>query len=156
MAPDAHREERNLAATRQLFADFAAGRNGYSAFIAESCVYETAGFPVLRGRSAILSFLFGGGMARVAERYGNPRLTEIRTLVPEVIHLIARDNVVVSERVDHHYTADGEDVLTPRLVGVMEFDDSGLCTAWREYHDPAWFSGARSLTWGDEQTALAP
>lgn len=149
-------EARNLAAVRELFDAFAAGRQGYSAFIADDCVYETAGFPVLRGRSEILGFLFGGGMQRVAEKYGNPRLTEIVQLVPEIVHLVAQGSVVFSERVDHHYTTAGEDVLTPRLVGVMEFDDAGRCTAWRDYHDPAYFTGTRSTTWGDEQTALAP
>ena len=149
-------EQRNLAAVDALFTAFAEGRQGYSAFIADDCTYETAGFPVLRGREQILDFLFGGGMAKVAEKYGNPRLTEIRRLVPEVIHLVAQGSVVFSERIDHHYNNAGEDVLTPRLVGVMEFDGSGHCTAWRDYHDPAYFTGRRTDTWGDEQTALAP
>lgn len=150
------RVARNLASVHALFEAFAAGRDGYSAFIADDCVYETAGLPVLRGREQILGFLFGGGMARVAERYGNPRLTEIRRLVPEIVHLVAQDSVVFSERVDHHYTEHGEDILTPRLVGVMEFDDEGRCTAWREYYDPAYFTGRRNSTWGAEPTALAP
>jgi limonene-1,2-epoxide hydrolase len=153
---DAEREGRNLAAVRELFDAFAEGRQGYSSFVADECVYETAGFPILRGRDEIVGFLFGGGMAQVAERYGNPRLTEIRRLVPEIIHLVAQGSVVFSERVDHHYTVDGEDILTPRLVGVMEFDGEGRCTAWRDYHDPAYFLGRRSTTWGDQQTALAP
>jgi limonene-1,2-epoxide hydrolase len=149
-------ELRNLAAVRELFDAFAAGRQGYSAFIADDCVYETAGFPVLRGRQAILGFLFGGGMQRVADAYGNQRLVEIRRLVPEVLHLVAQGSVVFSERIDHHYTTEGEDVLTPRLVGVMEFDEAGRCTGWRDYHDPAYFTGRRSTTWDHEQTALAP
>jgi len=149
-------EDRNLSAVQALFAAFAAGQKGYDTFIADDCLYETAGFPVLRGRHEILGFLFGGGMAEVAERYGNPRLLEIRRLVPEILHIVAQGRVVFSERIDHHYTAEGEDVLTPRLVGVMEFDDAGRCTAWRDYHDPAFFLGTRSTTWGDAQTALAP
>jgi limonene-1,2-epoxide hydrolase len=153
---DTAAEARNLAAVQALFEAFAAGRQGYGHFVADDCVYESGGFPVLRGRTEILGFLFGGGLARVADAYGNPRLLEIRRLEPEIIHLVARGPVVFSERVDHHFTADGDEVLTTRLVGVMEFDDRGKCTAWREYHDPAFFTGRRATTWGDEQTALAP
>ena len=62
-----------------------------------------------------------------------------------------------TERVDHHYTADGEDVLTPRMAGVMVFDRHWRCTGWRDYHDPAYLAGRPGEAWGNgEPTALAP
>ena len=150
-------EARNLAAVELLFAAFAAGTGGYDEFIADHCVYETAGFPVLRGRKSIVDFLFRGGMHHVAERYANPDLLLIRRLVAEIVHLAAVGNVVFSERIDHHYTRDGREVLTPRLVGVMEFDYQAKCTGWRDYHDPAYFTGAPTPRWPDgSPTALAP
>ena len=150
-------KERNTAAVLALFAAWDAGQVGYDEFLAEACVYETAGFPVLRGKAAIMHFLFSGGMQAVADRYGNPRLIEIRRLQAEILHIVAQGNVVVTERVDHHFTSSGEEVLTPRIAGVMEFDDAGRCTGWRDYHDPAYFRGEPSPRWPDgEPTALAP
>jgi limonene-1,2-epoxide hydrolase len=96
-------------------------------------------------------------MARVAQRYANPRLQDIRRLDAEVLHLVAAKNVVFTERVDHHFDADGVEVLSTRLTGVMEFDDHARCTSWREYHDPAYFTGRPTPGWGPGQpTALAP
>lgn len=151
------KEKANLAAVRALFGAWREGRLGFDRFLADGCLYETAGFPVLKGRDEILGFLFGGGMARVAQRYGNPALTTIRRLDAEVFHIVAADDLVFSERVDHHYDADGREVLSPRLAGVMEFDAESRCIAWRDYHDPAYFTGSPTEGWGQGQpTALAP
>ena len=150
-------EARNQAAVEALFAAWDAGKVGYGEFIADDCVYETAGFPVLRGKTAIMAFLFEGGMAAVAERYENPRLVEIRRLQVELVHLVAQGNVVVTERIDHHFTIDGEEIFAPRIAGVMEFDADGRCTGWRDYHDPAYFLTEPAKPWpGGQSTALAP
>lgn len=150
-------EERNLAAVRALFAAWDESKIGYDHFLADDCVYESAGFPVLRGKQEILDFLFKGGMSQIAERYGNQRLLEIRRLQVELVHLVAQGNVVFTERIDHHFTTEGDDVLTPRIAGVMEFDDDSRCTGWRDYHDPAYFLGAPSAEFpGERKVALAP
>ena len=150
-------EERNLAAVRPLLAAWDESKIGYDHFLADDCVYELAGFPVLRDKHEILDFLFRGGMPQIAERYGNQRLLEIRRLQVELVHLVAQGNVVFTERIDHHFTTVGEDVLTPRIVGVMEFDVDARCTGWRDYHDPAYFLGTPSAAVpGDRKVALVP
>lgn len=151
------REQASADAVLRLFESWRAGGRGYDEFLADCCRYETAGFPVLEGREAILGFVFGGGMAQVAAHYGNPRLTTIRRLDAQVLHLAASGRFVFTERIDHHYDAAGTEVLAPRLVGVMEFDDEARCVAWRDYHDPAYFTGRASPPWsGGQPLALAP
>ena len=47
----------------------------------------------------------------------------------------ARGNLVFTERTDHHYDKDGNDVLTPKISGVFEVVD-GKFKRWADYFDP--------------------
>ena len=150
-------QQSNLEAVQTLFQAWREGGPGYDRFLAEDCLYETAGFPVLRGKETILDFLFRGGLAIVAARHANPALTSIRRLDAEVLHIAAVGSLVFTERIDHHYNRDGHEVMSPRMAGVMEFDGESRCIRWCDYHDPAYLTGRAAPLWeSGAPTALAP
>jgi len=53
-----------------------------------------------------------------------------------MVHIAEIGNVVLTERVDTLRRADGTAILAVALVGILEFNDAGQITAWREYFDP--------------------
>jgi limonene-1,2-epoxide hydrolase len=56
----------------------------------------------------------------------------------EIVHLVAADNIVMTERVDH-FTFDGKQVAAA-IMGVFEVTGNKI-TAWRDYFD---MGGTRS------------
>ena len=56
----------------------------------------------------------------------------------EVIHMMAEDPIVMTERIDHLTRADGTTASLP-MLGVIEVHD-GLVTAWRDYFDLSQFA----------------
>jgi len=56
----------------------------------------------------------------------------------EVIHMMAEDPIVMTERIDHLTRADGTTASLP-LMGVIEVRD-GLVAAWRDYFDLSQFT----------------
>lgn len=65
-------------------------------------------------------------------------VSRMRHAEMEIRHLLASDDVVMTERVDH-FTFDGRPVAAP-IMGVFEVT-GGKITAWRDYFD---MSGRRS------------
>ena len=53
-------------------------------------------------------------------------------LVADITHIAAKGNVVFTERVDHHYDKDGNDVLTPSICGIFEVEN-GRFKRWADY-----------------------
>lgn len=51
----------------------------------------------------------------------------------EVLHLVAEDDVVLTERVDVFHLADGRSIRLP-VMGTFELRD-GRIAAWRDYFD---------------------
>ena len=50
-----------------------------------------------------------------------------------MVHIAEIGNVVLTERVDTLRRADGTAILAVALAGILEFNDAGQITAWREY-----------------------
>jgi limonene-1,2-epoxide hydrolase len=61
----------------------------------------------------------------------------------DMLHLVASDDVVMTERIDH-FVINGETYSLP-VMGIFEIDD-GQIRAWRDYFDLGQF---RSLFSGD-------
>lgn len=54
----------------------------------------------------------------------------------EVHHMLATDQLVVTERTERIARVDGQQVVLP-VASVFELDGSGKIIAWRDYWDPA-------------------
>ena len=57
----------------------------------------------------------------------------------DLIHIASTDNVVFTERIDHHWAADGRDLMTPHIAGVIELLGNKIC-ALRDFYDVACYS----------------
>ena len=54
----------------------------------------------------------------------------------ELIHMASRGDVVFTERVDHHWSEDGRDLMTPHICGIAELRE-GRISAFRDFYDVA-------------------
>jgi limonene-1,2-epoxide hydrolase len=61
----------------------------------------------------------------------------------DMVHMLAGDQVVMTERIDH-FVIGGETFSLP-VMGVFEIDN-GQIRAWRDYFDPAQFTSLLSET----------
>lgn len=103
--------------------------------MAELCsddfVWSNSGLPDLRGQAAITDLMKSGGFSAQI-----PVLAEMTHFTAEMIHLASRDGVVFTERVDHHWAADGRDLMTPHICGVIEVSD-GRITRLHDFYNTA-------------------
>lgn len=96
--------------------------------------FENSGLPTIRGLEHLARFNAEGGFARHI-----PIIRETRRFTADVLHIASSGNVVFTERVDHFWDADGRDLMTPRICGIMEIRE-GRVAAMREYYDTACYS----------------
>ena len=54
----------------------------------------------------------------------------------DLINLASDGDVVFTERVDHHWDADGRDLMTPHICGIAEIRNGRIC-AFRDFYDVA-------------------
>ena len=57
----------------------------------------------------------------------------------DLVHIASAGNVVFTERIDHHWDADGRDLMTPHIAGVIEIRD-GKIAALRDFYDTVCYS----------------
>ena len=100
-------------------------REAYESFLHPECRYQNTGLPVLNTLQETMDFFFPD--------MNNPE--GIQYIIVDVHHLSAHGNMVFTERTDHHYDHNGNDILTPLICGVFEVRDD-LIFAWRDYFDP--------------------
>jgi len=107
-------------------------------FLETSCsddfTWANSGLPTLHGRSAVEALMKSGGFASEI-----PILAEMTHFSADVLHLASDGDVAFTERVDHHWSADGRDLMTPEIAGVIETCD-GMVIALRDYYDVACYS----------------
>lgn len=96
------------------------------AFFAEEAVYHNGPIEPVTGRAAIettlASFMAMGGRVDV-----------------DVVHAVANESIVMTERVDHFIRPEGK-VSLP-VMGIFEVRD-GSIVAWRDYFDLKQFASA--------------
>ena len=95
----------------------------------EDFEWANSGLPTLSGRQAVLDHMASGGFAAVI-----PILKHMVSFSADLIHIASTGNVVFTERVDHHWDADGRDLMTPHIAGVIEIRD-GKISALRDFYD---------------------
>jgi len=97
----------------------------------EDFVWANSGLPTLRGQKQIKAlFARGGFRAEIPILQGQTHFTA------EVIHIASCHGAVLTERIDHHWAADGRDLMTPHIAGVIEIKQ-GKITALRDFYDIA-------------------
>lgn len=97
----------------------------------EDFVWSNSGLPDLVGQQAVLDLLTSGGFAKEI-----PILAEMTHFTADLIHIASNGNTVFTERVDHHWAADGRDLMTPHICGVVEIRDSRIARL-HDFYDTA-------------------
>lgn len=97
----------------------------YDLYLAKDCIYENSGLPTFKSKQEVMDFFFP-----------DPDSDEGIVKLKAVIHeMEAVGNLVFTERTDHHYDKDGNDILTPKICGVFELK-GGKIKRWSDYFDP--------------------
>ena len=124
-------EDERLALS--LFAAMEAGKflEVMEAACTKDFVWANSGLPTLNGQNEIRALFARGGF-----RNEIPILAEQTHFSADVIHVASRGGVVFTERIDHHWAADGRDLMTPHIAGVVEVEN-GKAKALRDFYDVA-------------------
>lgn len=110
--------------------------------------WENSGLSTLSGKQAVFDHMDSGGFASTI-----PILKAMTSFSADLVHIASVGNVVFTERVDHHWDAEGRDLMTPYICGAMEIRD-GKIAALRDYYDTVCYS--QQPTAPDPAHALKP
>jgi limonene-1,2-epoxide hydrolase len=100
-------------------------KRNYAERMTEDVVWESVGRPVHHGREASIAHL-DDLHARTGMEYSTI----------EILHMASDGDVVLSERVDTMYRADGTEIMSFRLAGAIEVRD-GRIARYTDYLDTA-------------------
>ena len=97
----------------------------------EDLVWANSGLPTLNGQAEVFALMARGGF-----RNEIPILDTQTHFSADVLYIASRDNIVFTERIDHHWNEAGQDLMTPHIAGVIEIRD-GKISALRDFYDVA-------------------
>ena len=97
----------------------------------EGFVWANSGLPTLQGQEAVRELMARGGF-----RNEIPILATQTHFSADVLHIASRGGAVFTERIDHHWDAEGRDLMTPHIAGVVEIE-GGKISALRDFYDVA-------------------
>lgn len=118
------------------------------ALCSDDFIWANSGLPTLNGKAQIYAHMQSGGFAQHI-----PILKTMTSFSADLLHIASSDNVVFTERVDHHWDADGRDLMTPHIAGVIEIRN-GKIRALRDFYDTACYQ--QTPTAPDPQHARLP
>ena len=103
----------------------------------ELCTYDfiwsNSGLPTLFGQEAFRKLAAEGGFRKYI-----PILAEQTHFSADLINIASTRNIVFTERIDHHWSEDGRDLMTPHIAGVVEIRD-GKISELRDFYDTSCF-----------------
>ncbi len=103
--------------------------------MAEICiddfVWANSGLPTLHGQQAVRELMTRGGF-----RNEIAILQQQTHFSADLLHMASDGGVVFTERIDHHWDAEGRDLMTPHIAGVIEVQNGRIC-ALRDFYDVA-------------------
>jgi limonene-1,2-epoxide hydrolase len=108
-------------------------KDNYRERMADDVVWETVGLPAHRGRNACLAYL-DDLHARTGMTY----------CTIDVLNIASVGDVVLTERVDSMYRANGTKIMEFRLMGAIELR-GGLIMRYTDYLDTAPIAGTAHL-----------
>ena len=100
-----------------------------NALCSDDFVWANSGLPTLSGKTEVFQSMQTGGFAQHI-----PILQGMTSFSADVLHIASSGNVVFTERIDHHWNAEGRDLMTPHIVGVIEVEN-GKISALRDFYD---------------------
>jgi len=95
----------------------------------EDFQWANSGLPTLNGQAEIFAHMKSGGFAQMI-----PILKDMTSFSAEVLQVASFENIVYTERVDHHWDAQGRDLMTPEIAGTIEIRD-GKISALRDFYN---------------------
>ncbi|WP_406814923.1 limonene-1,2-epoxide hydrolase family protein [Mycobacterium sp. M23085] len=118
-------EERH---TRDMIALWESGVDGiidaFKRYCAPDVKWINTGIPSVEGLEACIELLTAQAQAW---KFSSTRV--------DARSLLATPGLVMVERIDRVFDADGEEIFAAPVVGVLEWAD-GKITQWRDYFDP--------------------
>lgn len=101
------------------------------AWCTDGFVWANSGLAQINGQAEFFAQMALGGFASQI-----PILKTMTHFSAELIHIASKDNIVFTERLDHHWDAQGRDLMTPHICGVAEIQN-GKISAFRDFYDVA-------------------
>ncbi|MDA0271802.1 MAG: nuclear transport factor 2 family protein [Proteobacteria bacterium] len=92
-------------------------------------IWANSGLALINGQAELFEQMARGGFASQI-----PILKTMTHFSAELIHMASSDDIVFTERVDHHWDEQGHDLMTPHICGVAELRD-GKVSAFRDFYD---------------------
>lgn len=99
------------------------------ALCTDDFVWANSGLRTLHGLAEVFEQMGAGGFAQLI-----PILDGMVSFSADLLHIASAGDVVFTERVDHHWDAQGRDLMTPHIAGVMEIR-GGRIAALRDFYD---------------------
>jgi limonene-1,2-epoxide hydrolase len=93
--------------------------------LADDARWEQSGLPTTTSKGEAIGLMHG-----FRAQLG------LATIDVDLVHVVAGERVVITERVDHVRADDGSLIASFPVMGTLEFDDAGKVRAWREIFDP--------------------
>jgi len=103
---------------------------------ADDFVWANSGLETIHGLKELFSQMEKGGFANEI-----PILKTMTHFSADLINMASDGDIVFSERVDHHWNEQGQDLMTPHICGVAEIQDGKIC-AFRDFYDVACYHQA--------------
>jgi len=100
-----------------------------NALCSDDFVWANSGLPTLYGKTEVFQSMQTGGFAQHI-----PILQGMTSFSADVLYIASSGNVVFTERIDHHWNAEGRDLMTPHIAGVIEVEN-GRISALRDFYD---------------------
>lgn len=97
----------------------------YDLYLSRDCVFERSGFPTLEGKETVLNTLF-------PDPDSDQGIVKIKV---DCHKMEAVGDLVFTERTDRCYDAQGTEVLTVKVCGIMEWK-GGKIMRWADHFDP--------------------
>ena len=94
-------------------------------------VWANSGLQTIEGQAALFEQMAAGGFATEI-----PILADMTHFSADLLHMASRGKVVFTERIDHHWAADGRDLMTPHICGIAEVRGDRI-SAFRDFYDTA-------------------
>lgn len=110
--------------------------NTVKSLCAPDFVWANSGLATIHGQEALFEQMAKGGFSTQI-----PILKTMTHFSAELLNMASQGDVVFTERVDHHWDANGRDLMTPHICGVAEVKQ-GRITAFRDFYDVACYEQA--------------
>ncbi len=104
-------------------------REGIENLCTSDFEWANSGLPTLKGQSEIFSHLASGGFGTMI-----PILENMVSFSSDVHQLASFGDTVYTERTDHHWDSQGQDLMTAIIRGVFEIQ-GGKISALRDFYN---------------------